>query len=58
MKKKKEKKEEVIEKVMLENIEQSVNEHTKQKIGKLDLDFGREDLNKLKDKVNEIIDAI
>ena len=28
------------------------------KVGKLDLDFGREDLNKLRDKVNEIIDNI
>ena len=30
----------------------------KPKVGKLDLDFGREDLNKLKDKVNEIIDSL
>lgn len=30
----------------------------KQKIGKLELDFGREDLNKLVSKLNEVIDAI
>ena len=27
-------------------------------VGRLDLDFGREDLNKLRDKVNEIIDSL
>ena len=27
-------------------------------VGKLDLDFGREDLNKLRDKVNELVDFV
>ena len=35
-----------------------VQEPVEQKVSKLDLEFGRADLNKLKDKVNEIIDNL
>ena len=35
-----------------------VNKISKPKVGKLALDFGREDLNKLVSKINEIIDSL
>ena len=41
-----------------EVIVEEVIEVQKPKVGKLALDFGREDLNRLADKVNEIIDRI
>ena len=42
----------------LEEKLETVKEESKKEISKFDLDFGREDLNKLKDKVNEIIDSL
>ena len=48
------KKEVKVEDVFVPSLEVEI--HNEPKVGKLDLDFGRADLNKLKDKVNEIID--
>ena len=50
MKKKLEELDEVLELVSVPEV--------KPKVGKLDLDFGREDLNKLVSKLNEVIDSL
>lgn len=47
--------EEAIEEVLNEEPEEAPVEVEKKKVMPLDIDFGREDLNKLRDKVNELI---
>ena len=54
---KKKEKLEVVKKEVIEVAEETVEEVVevrKPKVGKLDLEFGREDLNRLRDKVNEL----
>ena len=53
MKNKEVKKELIVEEEVVEVVE-SVVEVRKPKVSKLELEFGREDLNRLRDKVNEL----
>ena len=37
-------------------VEEVVEEVKNPKVGKLELDFGREDLNQMRDKINELVE--